>query len=230
MCWLLEGVWGTILMPLVVFPWAYILPGSDVDGCFENVVDAYYMVQNSRSIQIILALFTITVFLYNIFCIYVTFLLDSVWHSILDNFRPVSVWGTDLLLFYVFTHHKFGEQWSHGSFLQLFGLILLFVGTAVYNGTIQLPGVNYSDSEDYEEEIGLLTPGNGKLQNTTPYLNRSPLLNFRSLTPKSAATTTARNFGAPQANWPSYGSTLDVSPGNGQRHSYTPASHSYTTR
>ena len=218
----MEGVWGSILMPMVVFPWAYILPGTDVDGCFENVLDAYYMVQNSTSIQIILACFTITVFLYNIFCIYVTFLLDSVWHSILDNFRPVSVWGTDLLLFYVFTSGHFGEQWSHGSFLQLIGLILLFVGTAVYNGTIKLPGMSY-DEDDVDEEIGLLTPGYDKLSNKTPYLNRSPLLNFRSLTPKSAAVAT-RNFGAP-ANWPSYGTTLGSPAQNSMNSNYAPASH-----
>jgi hypothetical protein len=30
---------------------------------------------------------------YNIFAIYVTHFLSSVWHAILDNFRPISVWG-----------------------------------------------------------------------------------------------------------------------------------------
>ena len=30
---------------------------------------------------------------YNIFAVYVTHFLSSVWHAILDNFRPISVWG-----------------------------------------------------------------------------------------------------------------------------------------
>jgi hypothetical protein len=86
-----------------------------------------------------LMLFTGIVFFYNVFCIYVTFLLDSIWHAILDNFRPVclssqlqllflfiivlltsvrlhccaqvSVWTIDLLLFYIFTDGAFGEAW-----------------------------------------------------------------------------------------------------------------------
>jgi hypothetical protein len=24
----MEGLWGTLLMPLIVFPWSYILPGT----------------------------------------------------------------------------------------------------------------------------------------------------------------------------------------------------------
>lgn len=232
----MEGVWGSILVPLVVFPWAYILPGNDVDGCFENVLDAWYMTVNSTNIQIVLVLFTVTVFLYNIFCIYVTFLLDSVWHSILDNFRPVSVWATDLLLFYVFTNGRFGEEWSQGSYLQLIGLILLFVGTAVYNKTIQLPGFDYSDIDDSNDYIDVEVNGTpGNLQ-TTPYLARSPLLNFRSVTPKPAngSAVATRQFGQP-SNWPSYGSTLQSPQMNGisigqpssYQNSYQPASHSY---
>lgn len=37
--------------------------------------------------------FCVIVFFYNVFCIYVTFLLDSIWHAILDNFRPVRILG-----------------------------------------------------------------------------------------------------------------------------------------
>ncbi len=53
-------------------------------------VHAYSHVPVPCQIQITLVAFTITVWLYNIFCIYVTFLLNSIWHAILDNFRPVT--------------------------------------------------------------------------------------------------------------------------------------------
>ena len=36
--------------------------------------------------------------LYNICGILITKLGSSMWHTILDNFRPVSVWVTDILL------------------------------------------------------------------------------------------------------------------------------------
>lgn len=157
----MEGLWGTLLMPLVVFPWAYILPGSDVGGCLENLFDSYVMISNSTVIQLVLLAFTLTVCLYNIFCIYVTFLLNSIWHAILDNFRPISVWGTDLALFYLFTHHKFGEPWTIYSWIELIGMILLFAGTAVYNGNIQIPQLQQeyeefltTDQQEEEEDLG----------------------------------------------------------------------------
>jgi hypothetical protein len=34
--------------------------------------------------------------------VFITKLLSSVWHAILDNFRPVAVWAADLALFYWF--------------------------------------------------------------------------------------------------------------------------------
>ena len=57
----MEGFWGTIIMFFVVFPWAYILPGSDVGGCFENLWDSWIMIQNSTAVQLILLGFFVTV-------------------------------------------------------------------------------------------------------------------------------------------------------------------------
>ena len=104
----MEGFWGTIIMFFVVFPWAYILPGNDVGGCFENLWDSWIMIQNSSAVQLILFGFFVTVAMYNIFAILVTHVLDSVWHAILDNFRPISVWGTDLFIFYVIAAPGYG--------------------------------------------------------------------------------------------------------------------------
>lgn len=33
--------------------------------------------------------------------VYVTKYLSAIWHAILDNFRPITIWGLDLLIFYV---------------------------------------------------------------------------------------------------------------------------------
>jgi len=135
-----------------VFPWAYILPGTDVGGCLENVYDSWVMVCNSGAIQFILLVFTLTVFLYNIFCIYVTYLLSSIWHAILDNFRPVSVWVMDLLLFYVFTDRTFGERWTYGSWIELVGMLTLFLGTAIYNGTVKVPSFDYEAIDEVDDD------------------------------------------------------------------------------
>jgi hypothetical protein len=47
----MEGVWGSLLMPLVVFPWAEILPGSDAGGCMENMYDSWVMIINSQTVS-----------------------------------------------------------------------------------------------------------------------------------------------------------------------------------
>ena len=211
----MEGLWGSLLMPIVVFPWAYILPGSDVGGCLENIYDSWVMTCNSGAIQLILAVFTLTVFLYNIFCIYVTFLLSSIWHAILDNFRPVSVWMTDLLLFYVFTSGTFGERWTYGSWIELLGMLLLFLGTAIYNGTVKVPSFDYDTIEegDDDESEPLASSHSahhppsaghrrsGSIDISSPMMTRSPLVTrqmARSVSPHShVARDLSAEFGPP---------------------------------
>jgi len=84
-------------------------------------------------------------------------MLNSVWHAILDNFRPITVWGTDLFIFYVITSTgDFGEAWTKWSWIQVLGMFVLLYGTAVYNapnaGSVKLDGNWYSLGFDFSEE------------------------------------------------------------------------------
>jgi hypothetical protein len=45
--------------------------------------------------------FVLTVTVYNCAAVYVTKYLSAIWHAILDNFRPITIWGLDLAIFYV---------------------------------------------------------------------------------------------------------------------------------
>lgn len=128
-----EGLWGTILTLVLVYPLAYYLPGQD-NGHFEDPFDAILMVQNSLLLKTLVVLFVLTVTVYNCAAVYVTKYLSAIWHAILDNFRPITIWGFGLMI------HSFGsmygEVWTSASWLQLAGLIVLLFGTAVYNGSI----------------------------------------------------------------------------------------------
>ncbi|CBN75227.1 conserved unknown protein [Ectocarpus siliculosus] len=117
----MEGLWGTLIM-LVIFPIAAALPGRDL-GSIENTQDSFYMVSQSNTIQLMLLIFFVTITTYNIFCIYVTAYLSAIWHAILDNFRPVSVWSTDLVIYYMITNGSFGEAWTQYSWLQFSGMM-----------------------------------------------------------------------------------------------------------
>lgn len=186
----MEGFWGIFLFVTTVFPWAYILPGSDV-GSLENVYDSWIMARSNVYLQYALWGFFVTVALYNIMAVYLTHLMSSVWHAILDCFRPVSVWGTDLLLFYVVSSGTFGEPWTNWSYLELAGMLLLFFGTAVFNGNVVLrccpplgdddDGVDkddavmnpYRDADDDGYDYG---GGGGDVDPTTPlyFVNSGP--------------------------------------------------------
>jgi hypothetical protein len=127
----MEGLWGTIICALIVYPLVYYLPGSD-HGSYEDPFNTWYMFSNSSTIQIFFWVYFVAIFGYNFFAVLVTYLLNSVWHAILDNFRPITVWMTSLFIFYVITPN-FGEQWTIYSWVQVGGMVVLLYGTAIYN-------------------------------------------------------------------------------------------------
>ena len=164
----MEGLWGTFIMISIVFPLALLLPGSD-NGSLEDVYDSLHMIHSSTALQGMIVFYIVSITAFNVSAIYVTFLMDSVWRSILANFRPVAVWGTDLILYYVFTRHTFGEAWTVWSWLQLAGMGLLFVGTAVYNASIRLPFCIYIE-EEVKKQVAV-TPSGAQVFNS-PFITR----------------------------------------------------------
>ncbi|KAL3781545.1 hypothetical protein HJC23_000030 [Cyclotella cryptica] len=150
----MEGFWGTVLSILVMYPLGYWLPGSD-HGSYEDPFNTWKMFMNSRNIQVAFVIYFFTIFFYNLLAVLVTFMLSSVWHAILDNFRPITVWGTDLFIFYHISP-AFGEMWTQYSYLQIFGMGVLVYGTAVYNapnaGSVLLEGQWYSFGIDCSKE------------------------------------------------------------------------------
>lgn len=147
----MEGFWGLLFSVLFVLPLAANIPGNDCPinngTCvYEDSIDTWEMLKNSNAIIFLTVAYVFIITGYNAAAVYVTFLLDSVWHAILDNFRPISVWMTQLVLFQLF-NGKLGEKWVTSSWLQLAGLIVLLLGTAVYNGNLKLPGIHYDDKK-----------------------------------------------------------------------------------
>jgi len=185
----MEGFWGVLLTFFIAFPVAYILPGNDYGGSFESAYDAWVMWMNDGKIRLLVCLFFVSITGYNVMSIYVTKLLSSIWHAILDNFRPVSVWMFGLLIYYSWSDGTMGEAWGTYSFLQLAGMLLLFVGTAIYNGSVPccLFGLEgYTALEGVDKHMR--TPG----RMTTPTLMRSPMLTKAINTPDAAAAARAQ--------------------------------------
>uniref|UniRef100_A0A7S3KW66 EamA domain-containing protein n=1 Tax=Amphora coffeiformis TaxID=265554 RepID=A0A7S3KW66_9STRA len=151
----MEGVWGTLITIFFLYPIGYFAYGND-RGSFEDPWSTWEMLKSTPSIQLLMFLYCLSIFIYNLFAVLVTFSLSSVWHSILDNFRPMTVWVTDLVLYYSLATNTFGEPWTAYSWIQLGGLFILVYGTMIYNapdaGSIKLRGEWYSFGLDFSDE------------------------------------------------------------------------------
>jgi len=154
----MEGLWGTVLGIFVMYPIGYFMPGDD-HGSYEDPFNTWNMFLNSPTIQWAFVIYFFTIFFYNLFAVLVTFMLSSVWHAILDNFRPITVWGTDLFIFY-YINPLFGEMWTPFSYIQIVGMGVLLYGTAIYNapndGSLLLEGQWWAFGIDLSEEYNAI--------------------------------------------------------------------------
>jgi hypothetical protein len=153
-----EGFWGTLICFFIIYPLAYLIKGND-HGSLENPFNTLTILLNSSHIQMIFVLYMASVLAYNILAVTVTYMLDSVWHGILDNFRPIAVWSIGLVIYYGHSR-EFGESWTMYCWLQLLGLAVLLYGTAIYNapnpGSIKLTGGCWSCGVDCSDEYSRL--------------------------------------------------------------------------
>jgi hypothetical protein len=151
----MEGLWGTLICVAILYPLAYYLPGTDHES-IEDPFNTLAMIKNSSSIQLIFLLYFLSIFAYNVLAVLVTFMMNSIWHAILDNFRPITVWVVDLIIFYGFTKGELGESWTSWSYLQLSGMLTLLYGTAIYNapneGSLILMGQWWAFGANFSEE------------------------------------------------------------------------------
>jgi len=209
-----EGLWGTVLTVFLVYPVAYWLPGTD-NGSFEDPWDSFKMIENSSTLKSLLIGFVVFVTIYNCMAVYVTKYLSAIWHAILDNFRPVTIWGADLLLFYVLMPGSgFGETWTPASWLQLGGLLVLFLGTAIYDGRLNtcdeekevdtpLPGYSAINTNEETTILKKRLSDNTPSSMKSPAMTRSPLiyrdgqkLRYGSIEKSSGYSSTGISMGA----------------------------------
>ena len=153
-------------------------------GSYENPWNSFHMISSSPILPTLTIGFVFTVTAYNMSAIYVTSYLSSIWHAILDNFRPITVWGLDLLIYYqIYPGAAYGEKWiSPGSYIQLSGFFVLLLGTAMYNGDLgpltSLFGEYQAIGEGDEKPI--------EVAMSSPALSRSPLLRAKAMKEEEA--------------------------------------------
>lgn len=138
-----EGMWGVLMMLLVVYPILWLMPGDD-HGHQEDPLDCFAMLGNSRGL---LAMVCINIFscgTYNVTGIAVTGALSAVHRTMLEASRTSIIWVFGLVIHYhVNSHWLFGEVWTPYSWLQLVGFIVLMLGQSIYGEILKVPGLYY---------------------------------------------------------------------------------------
>ncbi|XP_076443196.1 solute carrier family 35 member F6-like isoform X2 [Babylonia areolata] len=135
----MEGSFGLFLMTFAVLPAMYFIPGSGLNGRYENSVDALYQIANSPRLLVFCLLYLISIAFYNYFGLAVTKSLTAVHRTLIDACRTILVWVADLVIYYG-VDKKFGEEFdkSYG-LLQVDGFMFLVVGTMLYNQVMVVP-------------------------------------------------------------------------------------------
>jgi drug/metabolite transporter (DMT)-like permease len=138
-----EGIWGCILMVLLAFPFALIIPGKDpspLGNSLENFMDSFMQLGNGK-VAGVSVLFVVAVLGLNMFGMLVTSSSEAVNRTLLESVRTILVWIVMLIAFAA--HAGFGEQWCRWSWLELAGFVIMIGGTIIYNKMVRLPGFTY---------------------------------------------------------------------------------------
>lgn len=162
----IEGVFGALAMLCVAYPVLYVLPGSDPcanrdDGtlytCRESLYDNFTMLANSPDLRLCVFVYWFAIFGLNVCGVNCTKLLSGMVRALMQNgIRTLTVWMTDLFLFYAVTKGGFGEAWTEPfSSVQMFGFGVYVFGTLMYMGFIDVVGLLAGTAADKNKAKGV---------------------------------------------------------------------------
>jgi len=137
-----EGMWGIILMIVIVYPLRYVLPGSDL-GHQEDPFDTAAMLYNSGMLQVCVLVYLFSCGTFNATGIAVTGALSAVHRMMLDASRTTVIWAFGLTWHAYYPDSTFGEAWTAYSYMQLCGFCVLVLGQAIYGEVLKVPGLKY---------------------------------------------------------------------------------------
>lgn len=152
----MEGLFGTIIMLLLVLPLCYFIPGDDA-GSYENFFDAIIQMGNSVGLLMLNFAYLLSIAFYNYFGLTVAKDLSTVHRTLIDALRTILVWLSSIIIYYAGAK-SLGEPWrGKYSLLQLLGFVFLLVGTSLYNGSyksiIKLFCIKVLRRKNYGEEV-----------------------------------------------------------------------------
>eukprot|EP00761_Pharyngomonas_kirbyi_P000802 gb/GECH01000803.1/.p1 GENE.gb/GECH01000803.1/~~gb/GECH01000803.1/.p1 ORF type:complete len:445 (+),score=113.21 gb/GECH01000803.1/:1-1335(+) len=129
-----EGMWGGLVMTLVVFPIVYFLPGKPDQGLREDTIDSFAMLGHNMLLLFLVVAYWLSIAFFNFFSLSVAGQLSALYRTLIDAMRTSIVWTVSLTLYYIPVTQGYGEQWSRWSPMELSGFIIMLIGTLMYKG------------------------------------------------------------------------------------------------
>jgi drug/metabolite transporter (DMT)-like permease len=144
-----EGLWGLVIMVIVLIAMQYV-PGDD-HGSYENSIDSFEKMRNNAFLFFLIVIYCVSIALFNQCGMAVSKYLSSLHRTLIDSLRAVVVWGTQLVMYYIFGSKTYGVAWTENSWLQLVGFLLLLAGTLIYNEVVVLFSTSSDTSPIFRE-------------------------------------------------------------------------------
>jgi drug/metabolite transporter (DMT)-like permease len=168
-----EGLFGTIIMTILILPLLYFIPGPNL-GSFENSLDALIQIKNSPSLLIFTLVYIISSTLANFFSVQTSKLLNTIQRMIITNaVQTAMLWGCDLFIYYVISP-TFGESWNQYSWIQVVGFVIVTCGMLLYNAAIKLPCLDYHQSRSLEKGESCVNTTETQNEETKPLVIEQP--------------------------------------------------------
>jgi len=162
-----EGIWGTGMMLLVVYPLLFLCPGKD-HGHMEDVVDTFTMVYNSTPLFGLVLVYLLSCASFNASGIAVTGALSATHRMMMDASRTSVIWVFGLTVHYRYDPNSpYGEAWTSYSYLQLVGFLILVIGQAIYGQIFTVKGMVYPPRTPGVDRT-FATPGSAALMISSP--------------------------------------------------------------
>jgi hypothetical protein len=122
----------------------YFIPGDAEGDRLENAPDAFVQIKNSWKIMVAIFGNIVSIAFFNYFGVTVTQTMSATTRMVLDSVRTLVIWVFGMLPFI---------GWETFQYFQAIGFPFLILGMFIYNGSVRVPGMDYSqvEEEDFEE-------------------------------------------------------------------------------
>lgn len=149
-----EGVYGALIAIVAWVAASHIQYPSGVNGVYEDLNDTLYGFANSTMVQGMILTVPILVIAAYVTGIYITKHLSAVHYALSSVLTSGFVFVAQVTMYHGVFGGSYGEKWHQFAPLQVFGFIIIVIGSLMYDADIRLPWFYYPADKNEASGIG----------------------------------------------------------------------------